>query len=137
MEEDSIQHRQEAVCIFDTQMMEGLLELKGMRFKAFHGCLPEERVHGGEYLVDFSVRLPLDRASESDALGDTLDYSHIYSLVRSEMEQPSNLIEHVAARIAASIRREFPALKPFTLKLTKLAPPVGGVCEGASITLIG
>ena len=137
MEEDSIQHRQEAVCIFDTQMMEGLLELKGMRFKAFHGCLPEERVQGGEYLVDFSVRLPLDRASESDELGDTLDYSHIYSLVRSEMEQPSNLIEHVAARIAASIRREFPALEPFTLKLTKLAPPVGGVCEGASITLIG
>ena len=137
MEEDSIQHRQEAVCIFDTQMMEGLLELKGMRFKAFHGCLPEERVHGGEYMVDFSVRLSLDRASESDALGDTLDYSCIYSLVRSEMEQPSNLIEHVAARIAASIRREFPALEPFTLKLTKLAPPVGGVCEGASITLIG
>ena len=46
-------------------MMEGLLELKGMRFHAFHGCLPQERVDGGEYLVDFSVRLDVEAASRS------------------------------------------------------------------------
>ena len=118
-------------------MMEGLLELKGMRFHAFHGCLPQERVNGGEYVVDFSVRMDVGRAAQSDELGDALDYSKVYAIVREQMEIPSNLIESVAGRIAASIRAAFPELPPFTVKLTKLAPPVGGVCEGASITLIG
>ena len=124
MEEKRIHCGQEALRVFDTQIMEGLLELKGMRFKAFHGCLPEERVEGGEYLVDFSVKLPLERAASSDNLADTLDYSRVYSLIQK-------------ARIAASLRAEFPQLAPFTLRLTKLAPPLGGACEGASITLIG
>ena len=137
MEEKRIHCGQEALRVFDTQIMEGLLELKGMRFKAFHGCLPEERVEGGEYLVDFSVKLPLERAALSDNLADTLDYSRVYSLIQKELQQPSNLIENVAARIAASLRAEFPQLAPFTLRLTKLAPPLGGACEGASITLIG
>ena len=51
MEEDRIQCGKEALCFFDFEMMEGLLELKGMRFHAFHGCLPQERVDGGEYPV--------------------------------------------------------------------------------------
>lgn len=118
-------------------MMEGLLELKGMRFHAFHGCLPRERELGGEYVVDFSVKLDVGRAAQSDELGDTLDYSKVYAIVREQMEIPSDLIENVAGRIAASVRAAFPQLPQFTVKLTKLAPPVGGVCEGASITLAG
>ena len=118
-------------------MMEGLLELKGMRFHAFHGCLPQERVDGGEYVVDFSVKLDVERAVDSDELGDTLDYSKVYAIVREQMEIPSDLIENVARRVAAAIRAAFPQLPPFTLKLTTLAPPVGGVCEGASVTLVG
>ena len=137
MEEDRIQCGKEALCFFDFEMMEGLLELKGMRFHAFHGCLPQERVDGGGYVVDFSVKLDVGRAVDSDELGDTLDYSKVYAVVREQMEIPSDLIENVAGRVAAAIRAAFPQLPPFTLKLTKLAPPVGGVCEGASITLVG
>ena len=132
MEEQRPFRGQKALCISDFEMMEGLLELKGMRFHAFHGCLD-----GGEYLVDFSVRLDVEAASRSDELGHTLDYSRVYALVREQMAIPSNLIENVAGRIVVSIRTTFPELPPFTVKLTKLAPPLGGECEGASITLIG
>ena len=111
--------------------------MSGMKFHAYHGCLDFEREKGGEYLVDFEAELEVDKAALSDSLEDTIDYSAIYSLISKEMVQPSNLIENVAARIAASLRAEFPQLAPFTLRLTKLAPPLGGACEGASITLIG
>ena len=137
MEEQRPFRGQKALCISDFEMMEGLLELKGMRFHAFHGCLPQERVDGGKYLVDFSVRLDVEAAYRGDELGHTLDYSRVYALVREQMAIPSNLIENVAGRIAVSIRTAFPELPPFTVKLTKLAPPLGGECEGASITLIG
>ena len=117
--------------------MEGVLELKGMRFHAYHGCLDFERIEGGDYIVDFSVKLDITEASKSDELSSTLNYAAIYGIVKTEMDKPSNLIENVAARIAAAIRSGFPQLNPFTIKLTKLAPPVGGQCDGASITIEG
>lgn len=115
--------------------MKGKLELKGMEFKAFHGCLESERQLGGKYLVDFSCTLDCSRAAQSDSLDDTLDYSRIYSLVKKEMEQPSNLIEQVCARIFNSIEKNFPDLEHFSIKISKQEPPVGGKCKCAEFEL--
>lgn len=115
--------------------MKGKLELKGMEFKAYHGCLESERINGGLYLVDFCCETDCSRAALSDSLEDTLDYSLIYGLVKKEMEQPSNLIENVCARIFSSIGQAFPELEHFSVKVTKLQPPVGGSCKSAEFEL--
>ena len=100
--------------------MKGTLELTGMKFHAFHGCLDFEKIQG---------------ARKSDKLDNTLDYSKIYDLIKKEMSIPSSLIENVAGRIMASISESFPNLEHFTIKLSKLCPPVNGPADKASITL--
>ena len=115
----------------------GKIELLGMHFKAYHGCLPEERVNGGEYLVDFSCSVNPETAIQTDDLEDTLDYSAVYKIIAEQMAIPSNLLEHVAGRIRDAIEEAFPELEEFEIAIAKLAPPVGGPAECARVTLKG
>lgn len=115
--------------------MREVLELKGMRFHAFHGCLPFEKEKGGEYEVDFSAQIDYSPAFDSDDLNDTINYARIYDIVSEQMEKRSNLIENVAGRIFHAIKEEFPTLEHFSLSVSKLSPPVAGPCDRARITL--
>lgn len=106
-----------------------------MEFQAFHGCLPQERKNAGHFVVDFSCEYDISRAAASDNLKDTLNYAAVYDLVSKEMAQPSNLLENVAGRIAAAIRKKFPQIPSFVVKVSKENPPVGGKASWASVTL--
>lgn len=121
------------MCIPDT----GKIELLGMRFKAFHGCLPEERENGGEYIVDFRCSINPESAIKTDDLEETLDYSEIYRIIAGQMAIPSNLLEHVAGRMRNAIEDAFPYLKEFEISVSKLNPPVGGSAACARVTLRG
>ena len=121
------------MCVHNT----GKIELVGMRFRAFHGCLPSERENGGDYLVDFSCSVNPETAIQTDDLSFTLDYSAVYSIVAEQMASPSNLLEHVAGRIRDAIEEAFPELEEFEVSIAKLAPPVGGPAECARVTLKG
>lgn len=116
-------------------MTESQLTLSGMRFHAYHGCLPEEAVRGGEYRVDFSCPVDTAAASSEDNLGDTLDYAQIYAAVQSVMGRRVNLIETLAENIVREIAEKFPWLETFTLSVSKIDPPVGGPCEAATVTI--
>ena len=65
--------------------MQGRIELCGMRFRAYHGVLEEERRCGGDFVVDFSCAYPFDQALVTDDLSDTLDYSAVYAVIAREM----------------------------------------------------
>lgn len=117
--------------------MNGIIELTGMEFYAYHGCLPSERREGARYLVDFSCGYDITAAAESDRLEDTLDYSEIYNIVAREMSVPSNLLENVAARIVGAIRRAHPELGEFSVKVSKECPPVDGNAAWSSVTVQG
>ena len=107
-----------------------------MRFHARHGVMAQERQTGGDFVVTLSVGYPLEAAMESDNVDDTLDYGALYQLVEREIRIPSNLLEHVAGRIAKAIEKEFPQVSSIDLTLTKLNPPIGADCEGASVRIL-
>lgn len=69
-----------------------------MEFKAYHGCLEQEKIRGNVFIVDFKGSLDLSAAAESDNLNDTLNYGEIYEIVAEEMSIPSELLENVADR---------------------------------------
>lgn len=115
--------------------MTGTIELTGMEFHSYHGCLESERREGARYLVDFSCRYDISRAVESDSLADTLDYGDIYELVAAQMAVPSNLLEHVAGRIVAAIRAAHPELESFRIRVSKENPPVSGPAAWSSVTI--
>ena len=113
----------------------GVIELEGMEFKAYHGCLEQEKVRGNCFTVDFKGELDLSAAAESDNLNDTLNYGEIYELVSYEMSVPSELLENVAGRIMTAIEKRYPELVSFSVRVSKKRPPVDGVAQWSRVTL--
>lgn len=113
----------------------GIIELEGMEFKAYHGCLPHEKVRGNNFTVDFRGELDLSAAAESDNLDDTLNYADIYDIVSEEMSIPSELLENVAGRIVKAIAARFPQLESFSVRISKSRPPVDGTVQWSRVTL--
>lgn len=116
-------------------MREACIELCGMQFHSFHGCLEKERREGNDFVVDFRCSYDIGKAAESDNLQDTLDYSEIYDIVSAQMAVPSNLLENVASRIAGAISAAHPELEHFEVKVSKKNPPVEGVAEMSAVTV--
>lgn len=113
----------------------GYILLRDLRFHAFHGVLPQERLVGGNFVVDLRVGYPLAQAMTSDRVDNTLNYASLYALVEREMQQPSSLLEHVAGRIVQAIAKTFPEALSIDLTLTKQNPPMGADCKGAGVEM--
>ena len=109
--------------------------LRNVRFHAFHGVMPQERRVGGDFLVNLRVGYPLEKAMQSDEVGDTLNYAVLYEVVQAEMMKPSNLLEHLAGRIADAIVKRFPQVTSIDLELMKQNPPMGADCDGAAVEI--
>ena len=119
------------MCISDI----GIIELEGMRFWAYHGCLESERKKGNLFLVDFKGEMDLRKAAGSDALEDTVNYGEIYDVVKDQMLVPSDLLEHVAGRIVKALAQKFPQFVRFSVRVSKQHPPVEGHVEWSRVTL--
>jgi dihydroneopterin aldolase len=111
------------------------IQLQEMRFYAYHGVMEQERSVGGEYLVSLDVDADLSQPVMSDAVADTVNYAALYDVVAREMEQPSQLLEHVAGRIAQRVLDDFPQVESLSIRITKCNPPMGADCKGASVEL--
>ena len=111
------------------------ISLRNVRFHAFHGVMPQERKVGADFLVNLRVGYPLEQAMQSDEVSDTLNYAALYEVVKTEMMQPSNLLEHVAGRIADAVVKRFPQVASIDLDLTKQNPPMGADCDGAGVEI--
>ena len=111
------------------------IELTGMEFHAFHGCLESERKEGNTFLVDFLGKGNFRKAAKSDDLKDTPDYSKVYEIVAAEMAKPSNLLENVAARIVNAIDKAGMGFRFVQVRVSKKNPPVGGACAWSSVTV--
>ena len=106
-----------------------------MRFYAYHGVMEQERLVGGEYSVSLAVEADLTAAVNSDDVADTINYADLYALVEREMTVPSRLLEHVAGRIGQRAMEEYHRITTLTVKVTKLNPPMGADCKGASVEI--
>lgn len=111
------------------------IELKEMKFYAFHGVLPQESIVGNTFVVDLLLTADLAQAIQSDFLEDTINYAEVFEVVKAEMEIPSKLLEHVAGRILSSLKENFPQLQKVHLKLAKLNPPFSGEVHSTSVIL--
>ncbi len=109
--------------------------VEGIRLYAYHGCMDEEARTGGSYIIDVVLDTDFSEAAQTDDLSKTIDYCTVYELVKAEMAIRSKLIEQVAQRIIASLKKEFKNLKQVEVKLTKLAPPIVGDVEKVSVVI--
>ncbi|PCJ81991.1 MAG: dihydroneopterin aldolase [Bacteroidetes bacterium] len=112
-----------------------IIEVSGLRFHAYHGCMAEETKIGGEYRVDVRLVVDMRQSGQSDSLSDTVDYCAVHKIVKKEMAIPSKLIEHVGRRIVESLKSELSLAKTIEIKLTKFSPPIDGDCESVAVIM--
>jgi dihydroneopterin aldolase len=109
--------------------------LKNLRFHAYHGVMEQERVVGNDYVVNVRMEVPVDEALKSDRVEDTVSYAEVFEIVRREMAVPSQLIEHVAGRMAHALEEAFPQTESVTITIIKVNPPMGADSDGAGVEL--
>ena len=113
----------------------GYILLKDLRFQARHGVGAQETLVGNEFTVNLRLRTDLTKAVRTDDVADTLSYADVFEAVRDEMSRPSQLLEHVAGRIARRLFQDFQALDAIELKLMKRNPPMGADIDSAGVEL--
>ncbi|GAB4328507.1 MAG: dihydroneopterin aldolase [Bacteroidales bacterium] len=111
------------------------IAIEGMSFRAYHGCMDEEKALGNQYTVDLVLEADTSRAEETDHLADTVDYAKVYELVAEEMEIPSKLLENVARRILNRLEKEFDQVVYAEVKVSKHNPPIKGQAKAVSVLL--
>lgn len=109
------------------------IHVRGIHIRANHGCLPEEAKIGGDYIVNVVLKGDFSKAAQSDKLSDAADYVTVYQIVKKEMAIRSNLIEHVAERIAVHLKKELTTVQHLSVEVVKKRPPMNGNVEEVSV----
>jgi dihydroneopterin aldolase len=113
----------------------GLIEIEKMEFYAYHGHFEEERIVGNRFLIDIAIKTDTEKAAYSDKIEDALNYQAVYKTIKTEMQNKSHLLEHIARRILDALYAEFKSIDHIKLKVSKMHPPMGGQIENVSVTM--
>ena len=96
--------------------------IEGMRLLAHIGVTAEERDTPQVLRFDIALRADLRRAGASDDVNDAVNYAAVYEQVAEVVAgTPCALLEHLAARIADVLLRDFPACEQVRVRIGKPA----------------
>ena len=115
--------------------MKHLIEVNGIKLYAYHGCLEEEGLIGGHYVVDVCMKTDFSLAAQSDELSQTIDYVQVNAIVKEEMAIRSKLIEHVGQRIVTRLLSSVNGIAGLRVKVVKICPPINGDVENVAIII--
>ncbi len=113
----------------------GLISVENMEFYAFHGCFEAEAVVGNRFLVDLWIEEDATLSAETDNIDDAVSYFVAYQIVKKQMMIRSNLLENVCKRILDALYAEMSGIRHAKVKVSKMAPPMGGPMDRVSLTM--
>jgi 7,8-dihydroneopterin aldolase/epimerase/oxygenase len=92
------------------------------RFRAYHGLYAEERKAGSEFEVDLAVSM--DAPESITGLEETINYSTLFELLRTEMKKRRELLETFVIEFASVVHSTFQGVKKIDITITKLEAPI-------------
>ena len=110
-----------------------VVQVHGIRTYSYHGCLEEEKIIGGNYIVDVDVFCDFRAAALEDNLTKTVDYVDVKNIVVHEMGLPFKLIETVAYNIITQLKAKFSTVEKCRVKIKKINPPIDGDVKYVSV----
>ncbi|UZR94898.1 dihydroneopterin aldolase [Chondrinema litorale] len=114
----------------------GKIKLEGLEFFAYHGFYKTEREVGRKFGVDIEVTVDFSKAAIDDTLNDTINYEHVYNIVKEEMATPVKLLEFLADKICNNILLAFNNIEDVHISIKKFDPPIGGICRSATVEML-
>ena len=106
-----------------------------MLFYGYHGNSQEEATLGQRFVVDVELELDVRPAGESDRLGETVNYSHVYRAVKGVMEGARlHLLEAVAENVAGTLLDRF-AISGVMVRVKKPSVPLPGPLDYAAVEI--
>ena len=111
------------------------IKLKNVRCYSHHGCLKEEALIGGEYLVSLNAKTELRKSHLTDNLEDAVDYVFLNAIIKEEMSVSCKLLETVAKKICVRVLAEEKRVFEVTISVSKLCPPINGDAESVSVKI--
>jgi dihydroneopterin aldolase len=109
------------------------IKVHGIRTFSFHGCLEEEEIIGGNYIVNVEVDCDFKTAALEDDLSKTIDYVAIKEIVVKQMSIRNKLIESVAYNIVHEIKENFSTANKCRIEIKKINPPIDGDIDYVSV----
>ena len=110
-----------------------IVSLHGLEFYAFHGYHAEEQKTGNRFIVDIDVETNFEKAAQQDDLAATVDYTVLFDIINTEMQNTQKLLESVANSIISKTYTVYPFIKEVSVKIKKLNPPFPGACDYSQI----
>ena len=103
-------------------------------FFGYHGLYADEKKLGNTYKVDVHIDFT-PKVSIINQIDQTIDYVHVYALVKKRMEIPTPLLETLVANIAEDILVEQPIADKVFVKITKVIMPIPQFDGNASVSI--
>lgn len=111
------------------------LTLSGMKFYSHSGLFSFEKDVGQLFEIDVDCFVDLSRATQSDKIGDTVNYPQLFQLVKEIMEHSSfNLMERLAGEIADQVLDDF-SVERIIVRCRKPRVPVKGFIDYAEVEI--
>ena len=110
-----------------------IIELKGLRFFAYHGLYEEETKVGNEFEVDVSIAYNAPETVVS-SIGQTINYAEVFGILKDEFNQTKHLLETCAMQIADRLQKQFPQIEKLTISIKKLNPPITNFVGSVVVT---
>ncbi len=111
------------------------VEIVGLSVYTHHGVEEAERALGQRLIFDVALELPDCRATQTDELGDTVDYGAVSRAVAEAAQERSYLtLERLCAAIADRILERH-AADSVTVRAAKPEPPMAVAVDEVAVEL--
>lgn len=110
------------------------ISLNKLLFVGYHGLYPEEKKLGNNYSVEIDIDFT-PKEGVIDQLDQTIDYVHVYAIVKKWMEIPTPLLETLVGKIADDILLSQVLANKVFVKITKLHLPISSFEGNVSVKI--
>ena len=101
------------------------------------GVLEEEKVSAQRYWISIEIEADLKPAGLSDQLEDTIDYSSVFDLCDSLMQDSKcDLIETFAEELSCRLFQQFAIAQSVMIEVLKPDAPMSGNFESVGIEIV-
>jgi dihydropteroate synthase len=109
------------------------IKVLGLAAFAFHGVKEEERISGQNFILDLEAEARVNTGE--DDLAQTVSYDSLAQQALFLFQEPCNLIEYAAQRIADGLMNAFPRIARLTVTVHKPHAPVAARFEDICVSV--